>query len=485
MNMRRCILRRFAVWGMPAVVLPLALAASASAEDTAPIPVDRALENVEQDIADTRERLRRERKQIANRREEMAATIKELEAKVRELRTRRNDQNAQLKEVRATIEETGARADDAEERVDFSASLMTEHRRNLGTRLSAPASFLLQSSLADIDARLNVESPRERLDAVPPLLELSLQQAARGFGGQTIREQALTTAGRTEPGTFMDFGPFRYFVPDDPERPAGLARQLPNAERPTVFAKFATRNAGEAIRRLERTGEAEVPVDLTGGDAVRLAAAKPTWSEHLAQGGFVIIPLLALAGVCLVLAVYKFIALARIQLKDPEGRIRTILDQLESRGEQTALEAARRLRPPLRAVIEEGIRHRDAPKESLEEILYERLIAQTPRLESLLTPLAVCASTAPLLGLLGTVTGMIHTFRLITVHGTGDAGVLSSGISEALVTTEVGLAIAIPALLIHAFLSRRVTRATANSQRAAITFVNGLTVRLHQNSSTQ
>lgn len=480
MNMGHCTLSRSAVWMLLAVVLPLAFPAPASAEEATPAPLDRALKDVEQDIGDTRERLRQERRKIAKQREEMAATIEKLEAEIRELRSRRNNQTAQLKEVRATIEKSGAQADHAEELIDFSASLLIEHRRNLGARLATPETFLHQSSLADIDARLNDEPSREKLEAAPPLLGFSLRQAARGFGGQTLREQALTDSGRTEPGAFMDFGPFRYFVPDDPERPAGLARQLPNAERPSVFAKFATRNAGEAIRQLHRTGEGDVPVDVTGGDAVRLAAAKPTWTEHLVQGGFVIIPLLMLAGVCLVLAVYKFIALSRVQLKDPEGRVRTILDQLESRGEQTALEAARRLRPPLRAVIEEGIRHRDAPKESLEEILYERLIAQTPRLESLLTPLAVCASTAPLLGLLGTVTGMIHTFRLITVHGTGDAGVLSSGISEALVTTEVGLAIAIPALLIHAFLSRRVTRATANSQRAAITFVNGLTVR--QNS---
>lgn len=482
MSMRRCTLRRLAVLTM---LTPVLLLAPASAENTAPTPLGQALEDVEQDIADTRERLRRERKQIADRREKMAAKIAEIEAEIRALRNRRSEQADRLEKVRASIEETGAQADHAEELIDFTASLLTEHRRNLGARLSTPATFLHQSTLADIDTVLNADSPREKLAAALPLLDLSLQQAARGFGGETFREQALTGAGRTEPGAFMDFGPFRYFVPDNPDQPAGLARQVTNAERPAVFAKFATRNSGEAIRRLHRTGEAAVPVDVTGGDAVRLAAAKPTWVEQLMQGGIVILPLLALAGVCLVLAVYKFIALARVQLKDPEGRIRAILDQLEQQGEQAALEDARRLRPPLRAVIEEGIRHRDAPKESLEEILYERLIAQTPRLESLLTPLAVCASTAPLLGLLGTVTGMIHTFRLITVHGTGDAGVLSSGISEALVTTEVGLAIAIPALLIHAFLSRRVTRATANSQRAAITFVNGLTVRLRQPHSNQ
>jgi biopolymer transport protein ExbB len=125
-------------------------------------------------------------------------------------------------------------------------------------------------------------------------------------------------------------------------------------------------------------------------------------------------------------------------------------------------------------VLEAGIEHRDAPKEHVEEIMYERLLAQVPKLEQLLAPLAVCASAAPLLGLLGTVTGMIHTFRLITVFGTGDARMLSSGISEALITTEVGLIIAVPALLVHAFLSRRVRKTVADARQASIMFVNGL-----------
>jgi biopolymer transport protein ExbB len=104
--------------------------------------------------------------------------------------------------------------------------------------------------------------------------------------------------------------------------------------------------------------------------------------------------------------------------------------------------------------------------------MYEQILSQVPLLERFLSPLAVCASVAPLLGLLGTVTGMIHTFNLITVFGTGDAKLLSGGISEALITTEVGLMIAVPALLIHAYLSRRVRRAVALTQQTAIMFVN-------------
>jgi biopolymer transport protein ExbB len=111
-------------------------------------------------------------------------------------------------------------------------------------------------------------------------------------------------------------------------------------------------------------------------------------------------------------------------------------------------------------------------KDELEERLYERMLTQVPSLERFLAVLAVCASAAPLLGLLGTVTGMIHTFRLISVFGTGSAPVLSAGIAEALITTEYGLYVAIPALLMHAYLSRRVRRLVAVAQELAVEYLN-------------
>ena len=90
---------------------------------------------------------------------------------------------------------------------------------------------------------------------------------------------------------------------------------------------------------------------------------------------------------------------------------------------------------------------------------------------------ALAAATSPLLGLLGTVTGMINTFKLITVFGTGDPKRLSSGISEALVTTEYGLIIAVPCLLLFALLSRKSKGILASMEQTAVGFINGLTVK--------
>ena len=85
--------------------------------------------------------------------------------------------------------------------------------------------------------------------------------------------------------------------------------------------------------------------------------------------------------------------------------------------------------------------------------------------------MAVSAACAPLLGLLGTVTGIISTFNLMTVFGSGDIKMLSSGISEALITTEYGLYVAIPCVLAHSFLSRKAKSVADKMEHVAVRFM--------------
>jgi biopolymer transport protein ExbB len=131
---------------------------------------------------------------------------------------------------------------------------------------------------------------------------------------------------------------------------------------------------------------------------------------------------------------------------------------------------------PAGAMLLEGARNARMPKELLDELMFEKILEVKPVLDRGLAMIGVTAAVAPLLGLLGTVTGMINTFKAITVFGTGDAKSLSSGISEALITTEYGLIVAIPALLLSAFLSRRVSGYLASLERLAINLVNGMSV---------
>jgi biopolymer transport protein ExbB len=90
---------------------------------------------------------------------------------------------------------------------------------------------------------------------------------------------------------------------------------------------------------------------------------------------------------------------------------------------------------------------------------------------------------APLLGLLGTVTGMINTFQVITTHGTGDPRLMAGGISEAMVTTQVGLAVAIPVMIVAAFLGRRARNLSQDMEEKGLALMGAL-LRLRTNGET-
>lgn len=95
-------------------------------------------------------------------------------------------------------------------------------------------------------------------------------------------------------------------------------------------------------------------------------------------------------------------------------------------------------------------------RQSAEKVLQEVLLQEAPALEKRLTTVSVLGAAAPLLGLLGTVAGMIKLFETITIYGTSDPKLMASGISIALITTQTGLAIAVPIMIIHNFLANRV-----------------------------
>jgi len=127
-------------------------------------------------------------------------------------------------------------------------------------------------------------------------------------------------------------------------------------------------------------------------------------------------------------------------------------------------------RVPTCSMLGSAMTHIGSTQEVLENALQEGILRQMPKLERFLPTMGVLAAIAPLMGLLGTVTGMINIFRVITVVGTGDPRVMSGGISEALLTTQFGLAVAIPLMIIHHMLERRVDRIVGDMEEKGTAF---------------
>lgn len=210
-------------------------------------------------------------------------------------------------------------------------------------------------------------------------------------------------------------------------------------------------------------GQAEaVPLDLTGGFILTELGSENWFKYIIRAGGIVMWPLLAIAVVAFLLCLERIIYLWRIPVRT--DKVMQEMGKAISSGDFDTCAAICQnyKRMPLCTVTKDVLKgfklHAKVTKELLEDLLDESILKETPKLERFLTTLATLGAVSPLLGLLGTVTGMIHTFQSITIFGTGDPRLLAGGISEALLTTQVGLSIAIPVLLVHHFLSRRVEK---------------------------
>jgi biopolymer transport protein ExbB len=129
---------------------------------------------------------------------------------------------------------------------------------------------------------------------------------------------------------------------------------------------------------------------------------------------------------------------------------------------------------PLGQVLATGLAYRHAPREVLKEAIEDAGRHVVHDLERYLNPLGTIAAISPLLGLLGTVSGMIRAFTAITTQGVGNPAILAGGISEALITTAAGLAVAIPSLIAYRFLRGRVDGLVIQIEKEAIRFIEAL-----------
>ena len=180
-------------------------------------------------------------------------------------------------------------------------------------------------------------------------------------------------------------------------------------------------------------------LDPTGGSILSLLVQAPNQRERVDQGGTVGYIILGIGLVGLLIAIERFVSLFLIGSK--------VNRQLKS---STAKDDN-----PLGRVILVKEQNPNIDTETLELKLSESILREVPKLTSRLTLIKIISVVAPLIGLLGTVTGMINTFQAITLFGTGDPKLMAGGISQALVTTVLGLVVAIPMVFISTLLNTR------------------------------
>jgi len=327
---------------------------------------------------------------------------------------------------------------------------------------------ILSDRVAGIGQRLDATADVPSGKAAVETAEFLLERTRLALGGYAADGAALAAdSTKVVKGTFAFVGPDTFFLPAGGGG-AGTARMREGSAYPIVYP-LPGWNTGEAAAFFRGT-QGTMMADASGGKALRLKETQGTLLEHIRKGGLVAYAIIGVGLVALLMILQKIRDVSGLAA-DPPLAVRAFLSQVaEGSGEKARLALAS-LHGPTRELFEAGLQNQARPKEILEQLLQSVLLRQRLHFERRLPLLAVIATAAPLMGLLGTVVGMVKTFALITVFGTGNAGKLASGISQVLVATELGLIVAIPTLIVHGFLANRIQKNLSVLENDALDFV--------------
>ena len=407
------------------------------------------LQNAIKQLAEVRNSIEKEKIPLAK-------TVTSLEDRARKLRAElqhylrlRDNREASLLQLEREVTET-------ESELDYSLNLLRTYitgwyHANPSAEKSLWAKKLSTILLQTKNDTTRANSFSSSFDA----LSLSIEAIRKSVGGILFMGNAIVPPeGIREEGIFWSNGPTVFF--SSKEGSSGfLEKSSSNKENQQLnlssnsvlnitparlaFGSAETSNTiNNAFREYSEDKKTILlPLDPTMGKALVMEKGELNTLEELQKGGIWIYPILFFAVLSLFIAIFKAIQIAQVKLPT------------------TAASLEGKYNGPFELLRKTALGYQGKNHEILEEILYEAIIDMQVKLEKALPLIAVTAATAPLLGLLGTVTGMIDVFRQITNFANPENSELARGISEALVTTKFGLVTAIPSLIAHALLTRR------------------------------
>jgi biopolymer transport protein ExbB len=418
------------------------------------------------------------------------------------LEAERNSLQARIKKLAAEQAEKVAAAKAEIERLQNQAlGTSTQADRLLGTMADAErkvesaeeGASVLASVLAQAATRLekaNVKLPEAKEgDQAAQLVQVGavFDNAIRLLGeyGQVRKEpgEFFGADGTKQKGTIVQIGRVASFGVSDqhagPLAPAGDG-QLKVWKSPI----------GAEAARAVASGTWADPLPLfiyENLDANVEEQKGKTILQTIRAGGVIGWVLVFMAGFVVLLFLGRVFILARAA-GNTEKLVDTLEPLVESGKVDEGLDIARHVRSAPGRVLLVVLKNIRRPREQLDDATSEALLREESKLDRFGSAILVCAAVGPLLGLLGTVTGMISTFDVITEFGTGNPKLLSGGISEALITTEFGLIVAIPALLLGNLMNGWASRIKDDMEKGALRLgnvANGIKVRELQQAVAQ
>ena len=416
-----------------ALAVLLMFVVPAQAENTETVAsLQQLLDQLKQERAD-------QRKQWQAREQRFLSEQKAQQARLEQARAQKRNQEKSLQPLQAELEQLTAEVGVLEQSI---AERGKQLRALQGafSRIAGETGASLQHSLVSLQQPERA-AEMERLAALQALptindlesLWLLLQEEMTAsaivdeFQGQYVDGAGRQQATRlTRVGVFTVFGAegFFQYLPESGES------LLPSIQPPDRFTQTIAEfdPAGAGMQTLV--------IDPSRGSLIRQFGHSVSLAERIQQAGWIGVIILALGAMGLLVALWRISYLLWVTIK-----VNAQLKQLETPTESN----------PLGRVLLRAERFRTANDENYQFKLDEMVLTELPALERGQNFIKLLAAVAPLLGLLGTVTGMILTFQSISLFGNGDPKLMAGGISQALMTTVLGLVVAIPLLFSHSF----------------------------------
>ncbi len=465
MNMQRSILLMLALLGAPALTV--------RAQEQGRNSFEQAAAAVQQQLEQSLVELTALREQMAQEKIPLSKRLGELEAELAKVRSDYQQEVRKLDSRTLDLSNLRAEIKLRNEEASYLGNLFGEYIRNFESRLHIVELKRYQQALetAKLAPENKTLTEQQVFGAQAALLTTSLDRLDEALGGARFDGTAVDAGGTVQTGTFVLVGPVALFRSAD-GKVVGTAEQRLGSLEPAVLT-LPTPELNAAAAQVVQSSAGNFPFDATLGNAHKMAATEETLVQHILKGGPVMWPILGIAAAALFVALVKWVSLLFVRNPSKRG-LQTLLHTVADGDRAGATAAAAAMPGPGGRMLAAGVGHLGEPRELVEEVMFENVLSTRLRLNAWLPFIAITASSAPLLGLLGTVTGIMNTFTLMTTFGSGDPKTLSSGISEALITTEFGLYVAIPSLLLYALLSRKARRIVDRMEQCAVALTNQL-----------
>jgi biopolymer transport protein ExbB len=376
---------------------------------------------------DRQDQLLREARQTRvneeRRSERLEAQFQTNETRIATLEQRLQDRLGNLSELFGVLQQVAGDA-----RAVFQGSMMQIQFPDRDARLEAliekAAAGTQLPSIAEIEG-LWFELQREMTES-GKIIRFSHQVASADGQMESVELTRVGDFNLTANGKYYVYSPATGRVEE-------LARQ-PSGRFTSTVSDLEAADPGEVVA---------FAVDPSRGQLLTILLQSPDLEDQFHQGGFIGYVIAVMGAIAILFVLERFFYLTMVSSK-VRKQIRSDVPNPDN---------------PLGRVLQVYANNKDVDVETLELKLDEAILKETPALERFLVIIKIISAVAPLFGLLGTVTGMIATFQAITLFGTGDPKLMAGGISQALVTTVLGLTVAIPTLFLHSFvagLSKRV-----------------------------